>query len=80
LPNHLGPNAYQQIRVQVEAALSGEFVNFNREVTLPNQQPFWVTATFAPDQTEDGPVEGFFVVIKKIDIDNQTTGYASDGE
>lgn len=76
----LGPNAYQQIRVQVEAALSGEFVNFNWEVTLPNQEPFWVTATFAPDQTEDGPVEGFFVVIKKINIDNQTTGYASDGE
>lgn len=62
----LGANAYQQIRPQIETALSGEPVNFEHEVTLPNQDIFWVNATLVPDQLEDDAVKGFFAVIKKI--------------
>ena len=62
----LGATAYQQLRMPVEEALSGNYVTFEQEVTLPHQAPFWISATFVPDQTIDNQVNGFFALVNDI--------------
>ncbi|MBT9315533.1 PAS domain-containing sensor histidine kinase [Leptothoe spongobia] len=62
----LGPDAYRQIRFPVEEALSGEYVTFEQELMWPNQPPFWISATFVPDRTTAGHINGFFVLINDI--------------
>lgn len=64
----LGPEAYQHIRISVETALSGERVTFEQEVTWSHQTPFKISATFVPDQTNDGQVNGFFALVKKLEL------------
>ncbi len=63
----LGPKAYQQIRISVETALSGQRVSFEQAVTWSQQPPFKIKATFVPDQADDGQVHGFFALVKKLD-------------
>jgi PAS domain-containing protein len=73
----LGPTAYQQVRVQVEAALSGDRVNFEQKVTLPNQKSFWINVTFVSDQSGDDHVNGFFALIKRLDLGVQEVSRTS---
>lgn len=63
----LGPSAYQQIRVAVESALSGDRVTFEQSVVLSNQPSFRISVTFVPDQPEPGHVNGFFALVKRLD-------------
>lgn len=63
----LGPNAYQQIRISVESALSGKRVTFDQAVTLPTQEAFWIRVKFVPDQSDNNQVNGFFALIKRLD-------------
>lgn len=62
----LGPDVYRQIRLPIEDVLSGDYVSFEQEVTLPHQAPFWIHATFVPDRAIDGQVSGFFVLVNDI--------------
>lgn len=62
----LGPMAYQQVRMPVEEALSGDYVTFEQEITLPNHAPFWINATLVPDRTVDNRVNGFFALVNDI--------------
>ncbi|MBT9315534.1 PAS domain-containing protein [Leptothoe spongobia] len=63
----LGPTAYQQVRIPIERALSGTRVTFEQEVTLSNQDPFWISVTFVPDQPDKEQVNGFFALVKRLD-------------
>jgi PAS domain S-box-containing protein len=62
----LGTEAYQQIRGYVEAALSGECVTFEREVSYKGSSPRWVRASYIPDLGQQGKVQGFFGLISDI--------------
>jgi PAS domain S-box-containing protein len=73
----LGPEVYQQIRVPVEQALSGEYVTFEQEVVLPNHQPFWISATLVPDQAEAKGLRGFFALVNDIS-DRKAIEYEKD--
>ncbi len=73
----LGPDTYRQIRFPVEEALSGNYVTFEQEVTWPHQMPFWVSATFVPDRTVSGLVNGFFGLIHDIS-DRKATEQGKD--
>ncbi|MBE9069849.1 PAS domain-containing protein [Leptolyngbya cf. ectocarpi LEGE 11479] len=70
----LGPSAYQQVRVAVEAALSGERVAFEQAVTLSHRPSFQVSVTLVPDQPEPGHVNGFFALVERLDLAVQESG------
>lgn len=61
----LGEEAYQQIQIHINTALSGQPVIFESEV------PFkigtrWISGTYVPDFGEHGEVKGFFALINDI--------------
>lgn len=62
----LGPTTYQQIRMPLDAALTGEYTTFEQEVTLPNQSSCWISATLVPDQSDSGEVKGAFALVHDI--------------
>ncbi|MBX2863993.1 MAG: PAS domain-containing protein [Leptolyngbyaceae cyanobacterium MAG.088] len=73
----LGPDAYRQIRLPVEEVLSGDYATFEQEVMWPNQPPFWISATFVPDRTVEGQINGFFALINDIS-DRKTIEHQKD--
>ncbi|MEA5462430.1 PAS domain-containing protein [Leptothoe sp. PORK10 BA2] len=74
----LGPNAYQQIRISIETALSGERITFEQDVTWSDQPPFRISVTFVPDQLDKETVNGFFALVKRLDSAEQETSSTNE--
>ncbi|MEO0350726.1 MAG: PAS domain-containing protein [Cyanobacteria bacterium P01_A01_bin.15] len=74
----LGANAYQQIRISVETALSGTRVAFEQKVTWSSQAPFWLSVIFVPDQPDESHVNGFFALVKRLDSNHLNTSSLDD--
>ncbi|NEO17053.1 MULTISPECIES: ATP-binding protein [unclassified Moorena] len=62
-----GKKVYQQIRVHVEAALSGRTVTYEHEMTLKDRRTHSVSVTYIPHLSEEeGLVKGFFALTSDI--------------
>lgn len=59
----LDPDAYAALREHVRAALSGESVRFEGELSFPRTGPRFVSALLAPDRKPDGRVGGFYALM-----------------
>ena len=62
----IGEAAYQAVQKQIEAALSGQEVVYEREMYYQGVQPRFVHSTFVPDRGEQGEVKGFVAVVNDI--------------
>jgi PAS domain S-box-containing protein len=59
----LEPDAYAALRDHVRAALSGEDVRFEGELSFPGTGPRFVSVLFAPDRASDAQVRGFYMLV-----------------
>ncbi len=58
----LGEKQFEEIRPQIEEALSGTPVEFEKRFELPNGRRFWAIVSYSPDTTgSNGLVSGLFV-------------------
>ena len=62
----MGHNYYAQVKPHIEAALSGQQVSFEAELTTPNGQSRDLLATYIPEFDEQGNVKGFFGLTNDI--------------
>ncbi len=60
----MGVDNYQLIRPQVQAALSGQMVTFEPELTRPDGSKRHYLATYTPHFAEEGEVLGFFALVQ----------------
>jgi two-component system, chemotaxis family, CheB/CheR fusion protein len=56
---------YDSIRPDVERALAGETVSYERELTYPNG-PRFVQVQYMPQRADDGEVLGFYALIQDV--------------
>ena len=62
----VGEAAYQVIVERIEAVRSGEKVNFDAWLPLPDRTERYVSACYVPHFGEDEQVQGFFVLVADI--------------
>ncbi|HEY8943381.1 MAG TPA: PAS domain S-box protein, partial [Polyangiaceae bacterium] len=62
----LGIQAYETIRPHVTAALQGEPVSFETEVSYARAGRRWIRATYIPDQDANGNVRGFVSLVLDV--------------
>ncbi len=62
----LGSNAYQKMKPHIDAALKGETVVYEADLTFANAVTRFVSATYVPDQDAEGNVRGFFALVQDI--------------
>ena len=73
----IGQAAYEAVREQIEAALRGEPVVYEREMRYQGVMPRYVHSEFVPDRNERGDVQGFVAVVSDItDIKRQQDALA----
>jgi len=56
----MGEAYYAKAKPHIEAVLTGQEVNFEAELTLPDGKSRWLLVTYTPDLDEQGNVKGFF--------------------
>ena len=80
LADFIGKEAYDAIRVYMEAALSGKQVHYEMEVPLKDGQRY-IEATYTPDIDENGKVNGYVSMINDITKKKKTEEalYISEG-
>nr|WP_255521344.1 sensor domain-containing diguanylate cyclase [Chromobacterium sp. ASV23] len=61
----LGDETYQQLRLEVEKALSGQPSSFERDMSVRGENRY-VEGRYIPQQHADGSVSGFYVMIWDI--------------
>jgi diguanylate cyclase (GGDEF)-like protein/PAS domain S-box-containing protein len=61
----LGDEAYQQLRPEIEKALSGQPSSFERDMSVRGENRY-VEGRYIPQQHADGSVSGFYVMIWDI--------------
>lgn len=61
-----GEACYQRMQPHVEAALSGQIVTYENEITLKDGSPCPVSATYIPHVDEQSHVMGFFALASDI--------------
>jgi PAS domain S-box-containing protein len=79
LKDVLGETAYQAIKPHVEAALSGQQVNYESYVPYKEGGKRWVSAVYIPDFGE-GTVKGYFALISDITDRKQAEAALRDSE
>ncbi len=62
----LGISAYQVISKHVDLALTGKVATYEADVPYQNGGPRFVNATYIPDVTKGGKVQGFFALVQDI--------------
>ena len=62
----MGISAYQVISRHVDLALTGKIATYEAEVPYQNGGPRFVSATYVPDVTTGGKVQGFFALVQDI--------------
>ena len=62
----IGQAAYQAAREQIEAALNGQSVVYEREMRYHGVEPRFVHSEFVPDRDAQGEVKGFVAVVSDI--------------
>ncbi|HEY8624123.1 MAG TPA: PAS domain-containing protein, partial [Casimicrobiaceae bacterium] len=63
-----GHELYQLYRAYLEAALSGERVSFERQLSSVKRNAFWIRVDYHPDRGQRGDVRG--VLVTYTDVDN----------
>src|ERR1700694_3511904 len=63
-----GRELYQLYQAYLEAALSGERVSFERQLTSVKRNAFWIRVDYYPDRGPQGDVRG--VLFTFTDVDN----------
>ncbi|MFB3902091.1 MAG: PAS domain S-box protein [Acidobacteriota bacterium] len=76
----LGEAAWQVIKLYMERALRGEEVSFEQPVPDPSVGPRWTGACFTPDRDSTGQVCGFFGVITRGSVEQESSSGAQGGE
>lgn len=62
----LGAAVYASISNYVSAALRGETVSYQTQISYQDGGSRFVDATYVPDKTQDGTVRGFYVLVQDI--------------
>ena len=63
----LGPQAYEQVKPNMEKTLAGAQVTYEVKVPTETKDLRWVKATYVPDRTQSsGPIDGFYALIEDI--------------
>jgi PAS domain S-box-containing protein len=62
----VGDAAYEAMRGQIEAALSGQHISYEEIVPFAKGEARHISATYVPDAAEDGTIKGFTVLITDV--------------
>ncbi|MBE7382819.1 MAG: PAS domain S-box protein [Leptolyngbya sp. SIO1E4] len=62
----MGDTYYAQVKPHIEAALSGQQVNFEAELTPPDGKTRYLLATYIPEVDEHNRIKGFFGLTNDI--------------
>ncbi len=60
-------SAYEALKARAEIALSGQSIQFERQVTYPDGRDMWARMNYRPDFDENGEVVGYISMIVDID-------------
>lgn len=63
--------AYEGLKARADIALSGQSIQFERQVTYPNGRDMWARMNYRPDFDENGEVVGYISMIVDIDEHKQ---------
>ncbi len=62
----LGRAAFEQVKPRMDAALAGQLVSYDDQISLRNAGTRWINASYVPHLAGDGNVQGFAVLVHDI--------------
>ena len=61
-----GPEEYEHYQTNIERALAGETLSFERDIAVPGKGRSYLSVTFAPLLMDDGSVDGLICIAQDI--------------